>query len=69
MCLFGDLRCSFMGSREIALVPSRDENYKNDVEQKQEVNFKHLLSTGTSKAMALSHQHCLSSCLTHLIAC
>ena len=54
MCLFRDLQCSFMGSREIALVLSRDGNYENDVGEKQEVNFEHLFSTGISKAMAYS---------------
>lgn len=52
MCLFKDLQCFFMGSREITLVPSRDGNYENDVEEKQEVNFEHLFSFGISKAMA-----------------
>lgn len=33
------------------LVPSSGGNYENDVEEKQEVNFKHLFSTGISKAM------------------
>lgn len=68
MCLFKDLQCFFMGSREITLVPSRDGNYENDVEEKQEVNFEHLFSFGISKAMAfpsalliilLSTPHCL----------
>jgi len=52
MCLFRDLWCSFKGSREIALVPSRDGIYEDDVEEKEKVNFEHLFSIGISKAMA-----------------
>lgn len=68
VCLFRDPRCFFMGNREIALVPSRDGNYENDVEEKQKVNFEHLFSIEISKAMTspsallvilLSTPHCL----------